>query len=148
MKSGKNPEIVECCLTNGLTQLVSQPTHRDGSLLGLPLTTDPDLVTGLTVSTPPLISDHMAIMFQLRIQSEQVPHLPVRWNFRDMQEESIANHLDAVDWPTLFEECPDLGAMYRKFSACCMFLNEPVFHKRVCPTFKGESKHHPPAILH
>ena len=115
-------QFVECCNMNGLEQLISLPTHKDGAILDLLLTSDPDLICEMYLFPPPFPSDHMAIAFDLRLQSELSKQHPKKLSFREMNEGQIAAHLDAIHWPTFFLGCNDLESAYERFTDCCNFL--------------------------
>ena len=52
-----------------------------------------------------------------------------------MNTQSIAAHLDLIDWYIFFRECTGVNDMYAKFVECCRFLID-----KFTPTF--ESDHH------
>ena len=43
-------------------------------------------------------------------------------DFRHMDCDAIAAHLDCVDWKTMFSSCSSVNDMYSEFVACCRFL--------------------------
>ena len=45
-----------------------------------------------------------------------------RLDFRNMDCESIATHLDSIEWRVFFSGCSNVDNMYTEFVACCQFL--------------------------
>ena len=115
--------FVDCCNECGLTQLVSKLTNRDGVILDSLLTTDPDLVETLAIAIVPSPEnfDHMAISFSLKLGSADCPVVSSSLNFRDMDEDAIAHHLDAIDWNLFFTRCHSVDDMYHEFMSAVNF---------------------------
>lgn len=114
--------LTDCCYHNSLYQLIHSPTHRYGGILDLLLTTDPDLVDEVKLTSPPTPSDHLAIAFHMLAQSTLEHHTAPSYNYKEMDEFMIASHLDAIHWPTFFENYDCVDSMFNEFVECCTFL--------------------------
>lgn len=123
--------FVDCCLSNGLQQLVrevTRPTQRcqgayiepnlvkySGSIIDLLLTTDPDIIAEIRVSPSPISSDHKAITFDILFEPDPPPVNPKNLNFRKADYEAIVDVLFAIPWRSLFSRCSDVNEMYSTF---------------------------------
>lgn len=58
--------FIDFCASNGLTQLVSQPTHTSGNVLDLVLRVDGS-VHNIDVVSSPVATDQKLIRFQIDI---------------------------------------------------------------------------------
>ena len=59
----------ECCMNNGLSELINQPTYINSSnILDLLLTNDHESIYDVSVSEPFSTSDHASIMYKMHFQ--------------------------------------------------------------------------------
>jgi hypothetical protein len=101
------------CLDADLTQLVHEPTRENPpSILDLVLTSDPDMVSNLTVQSK--FSDHCSIVFQITA-SQPITPPPPRLLFFKGNFEDFNLYMFSVDWVSLFLSCPDVDSQYSAF---------------------------------
>ncbi|XP_003738763.1 uncharacterized protein LOC100904743, partial [Galendromus occidentalis] len=114
--------FVKCCYENNLAQLVIQPTHKDGAILDLLLTTDPDIVSDLLVTTAPVITDHLSLRFSVIMPAVHVHSISSHPDYQRMDEHSIAAVLDRLNWLLVFDSCKSVNDMYNSFVRICSSL--------------------------
>ena len=131
--SSKESMLLECCESNNLLQMINFPTHKSGNTLDLLLTGNPELVERLIPTSSPVPTDHIAISFDIILDSPPQTMLTDVLDFRNMDHASIAAHLDIVDWTRLFAPCNSVDEMYNEFVACCRFLIEEFTPRRAPP---------------
>ena len=62
----------ECCMNNGLSKLINQPTYINSSnILDLLLTNDPESIYDESVSESFSTSDHASIMYEMHFQTSK-----------------------------------------------------------------------------
>jgi len=109
------------CQECNLFQLVTEPTHRAGGILDLLLVSNPELISKICISCPPVASDHFAISFNIHCEDD-IPLQPTCLNYKQIDEEAVALHLNLIDWPLFFSSCEDVNEMFYRFNDCCVFL--------------------------
>lgn len=123
--------FVECCISNGLQQLIKEITRPaqscdvyesegsvgkcGGSLIDLLLTTDPELIDGLDLFAPPIVSDHKAISFGILLGCNPPFTNSKSLNFWRADYEAIQGMLLNVPWRMLFSRCSNVNEMYTLF---------------------------------
>ena len=112
----------QCCLQNGLQQLVQLPTHTSGSMLDLVLTTEPSIIENMHVFDSPMISDHRAIGFDVTFDFSMIAPCPDCLDFRNMNRVAIAEQLDKIDWPDFFAHHHGVNDMDNAFTDLCRSL--------------------------
>ncbi len=108
-------QFLQLSLEQRLSQLVNEPTRGDNTL-DLVFSTEPYLVSSISVDVPLGGSDHRSVQFssELSIHSGHC-HFSKRYNFRKADFQAIAQALDHVDWPSIFETCSDVQQMWDSF---------------------------------
>ena len=99
--SVKDRNLYDCFLRNGLTQLVSDPTHCAGHTLDLVLLSQPDRLISSSISCPYPACDHFPFNFSLSYPvtaptASQPQTVKLDWPRGDYG--SIINSLYRIDW--------------------------------------------------
>ena len=90
----KESVFLNCCGFYDSQQMVHFPTHDSGNTLDLILTTNPEMLSDMSSTAGPVVSDHRAIRFDLPTSSGITPPPPPSLDYRLMDERSIAEHLN------------------------------------------------------
>ncbi len=109
-------QLLNCVITQGLEQLVLQPTRHD-NILDLVLTNRPGFVHSLTVSPPIIPSDHQMVTFDV-ITSAPTP-CGVSATFRNFKKGDYGSmnvYLAQIDWVALFEAESTAQGMWDVFT--------------------------------
>lgn len=121
-----NSIFVNACLMNGLSQLIDKPTRivdeTRSSILDLLLTTDPDIIEDIRVTSPPFKSDHEAISFEVLAELDNIQSSDAGFNFYKGDYEGIESNLFLVSWPAFFLNCSSVDDMYDHFLSYLHFL--------------------------
>lgn len=128
----KESIFVECCEFNNLLQLVDFSTHASGSTLDLVLTTNPELISNLQSTCPPIISDHLGISFELLFTTNTNAPPPPPLNFRKMDIRAIEEHLHMLNWRNLLASCASVDEMYNLFVDICTSLIDSFVPETSC----------------
>ena len=109
--AGKNQQVLlKFCIDNALKQLISEPTHCNGSILDLLLCNiigNKYLNSHCVDASMSNSCDHYSIYFSLiwpSTQNKSVTKIP---NFRRANYELISNMLSTVDWKHIIDENKD-----------------------------------------
>lgn len=109
----------------GLSQLISEPTHRSGNTLDVLLSNTPPLIENIIVSFPGshVSSDHSYITFSIRshIKRKKIAKRSI-YNFKRANWTNLNNDLSRVDWQYLLDSTDvDTGwiTFKDKFNALC-----------------------------
>ena len=116
-------EILRFVASEGLTQLVTEPTHISGNILDLVFATDRNLVSDVSVGEPLATSDHFSVSFRLACGIGFAR--PLTKDIYDFSRLQVAkNFLLGVNWFALFEGCSDVESLWRSFKDCLLFALE------------------------
>ena len=112
-------KIINVCLTNGLSQLVKEPS-RLNNFLDLVFSNVCHDITDVSIIDPfgdiNLSSDHMGVCFQYKVRiTKSVQNRPIRLNFRKADDAAICEYLSNIDWEFLFSSCVNSSDMYQLF---------------------------------
>ncbi len=108
-------QFLQLTLERGLSQLVAEPT-RGANTLDLVFTTEPYLVSSISVPEPLGGSDHRSVQFSSNLSfSSDNCHSSAQYNFHKADYQAIAQALDCVDWPSIFQTCSDVQSMWDAF---------------------------------
>ena len=132
--STKESIFVTFCIENGFEQLVIDPT-RGANILDLVLSNTEDTVTDVKVIPAPVISDHMAIRFNLAIRKSNSSQ-PERLNYLKADFVGMSTILAATDWRRFFAQCECVDSQYQSLVNLLTYLIEsfaPVFSTRSTP---------------
>ena len=111
-------DFLEKILELGLTQIVSEPTHKAGNILDLVFVSEPNLVSNLIVEAPFSTSDHNMLNISigpLRTVRNKAVKLDVFRNFRKADISGIRAFLDNINWDFIFAECVSVNQYWRAF---------------------------------
>lgn len=99
---------------HSLHQHVSQPTCGN-NMLDLVLTDDKDLIGPITYNPPLSSSDHICILFQIRLVNlNMIPTIPrPNWGRTDFQ--SMKTTLATIDWENALSGFSDMDELYSTF---------------------------------
>ncbi len=116
---GKGPNALETRFLNltiekGLSQLTPEPTRGD-NLLDLVFSSEPFLISTISVEEPFGGSDHKAVHFTSTIYSSPEFSNRTRYDYRRADYVSIAQALDQTDWPSVFQSCSTVQQMWDAF---------------------------------
>ncbi len=116
---GRGPDALESqffqlTLERGLSQLVTEPTRGD-NILDLVFTSQSNLVHQVSVAEPFGDSDHNAVKFSFSKCAKRSTKNSSRFNFRKANYAAIAQALDRIDWPTVFQTCSTVQQMWDAF---------------------------------
>ena len=109
------------CEDENLFQMINEATHKAGGILDLLLTSCPELISDMHIFPAPIPSDHYAIGFNILCENH-FPILPIKLNYRHIDEAAVATHLNSIDWYLFFSGCGNVNEMYTTFVDCCTFL--------------------------
>lgn len=115
--------FVDFCIDCGLTQLVKEPTriskNRD-NILDLILTNTENMVSGLTVSETPFLSDHLAVSFKLEVFGKRKTETTHQYlDFKNADFENIEKAFQNINWFTVSESCHNVQDFYDIFVDVC-----------------------------
>ena len=97
----------ECCMNNGLSQLINQPTYINSSnILNLLLTNDPESIYDVSVSEPFSTSDHASIMYEMHFQTSRTNSPSKSVDYKNSNYDMLNQYLLTVDWNTFFFIAP------------------------------------------
>ncbi len=118
---GRGPDSLEyrflqLTLEKGLAQLVMEPT-RGVNFLDLVFASEPNLVSTIYVEAPFGGSDHNVVKFSSDVftSSAKRPTNQKGYNFHKANYTGLAQALDHVDWPTVFQTCSTAQQMWDAF---------------------------------
>ena len=107
------------CTDNFLTQVIENPTHKNGNILDLLICNHFGLDRIISHSTTfPLTDtcDHNLISFNVKIESQIVDNPKVAsYNFKKADFENINNYLSNINWTSLFNKSKNLQHFYDQF---------------------------------
>ena len=88
----------------GLTQLVNEPTHKDGNILDYVLSSKPANISNVVVDSNNLVcdSDHHLITFNImsKVKRTKLPKREIS-NFKRADWDSLNNDFNEVDWNSI-----------------------------------------------
>lgn len=121
--------FINCCLMNGLVQMVegvTRPANPSGvgTLLDLVLASDPGQIENLQIRDPPINSDHNAIYFDFLKGIPLTKDHVGGYDFWRGDYECIALCLTKVHWRSIFSSCRNVDEMYTCFVQCLHTLFE------------------------
>ncbi len=121
-------QFLQLSLERGLSQLVPEPTRGENTL-DLVFSTEPYLVSSISVDEPLGGSDHRAVQFSSEL-SFNSGHCQASqgYNFHKADYQAIAQALDHVDWPSVFETCPGVQQMWEAFLGVLRPLIKNLYH--------------------
>ena len=141
--SSREDIFISSCLSNGLFQLIQEPTRpASGKILDLLLVSNPEIIQNLNIEKSPVCSDHNAICFDMIINDYHPIPSDYRHDFLRSDFVALEANLSLVDWISFFSACKSSDEMYTHFVSYLNFLNSiftPVFKER--DYFKGLHKH-------
>ena len=107
------------CMDNFLTQVIENPTHKNGNILDLLICNHFGLDRIISHSTTfPLTDtcDHNLISFNVKIESQIVDNPKVAsYNYKKADFENINNYLSNINWTSLFNKSKNLQHFYDQF---------------------------------
>ena len=106
-----NPEtpdyaFYDCCINNGLEQLIDKPTYINSSnILDLLLTNDPNSIYNIQVEEPFSTSDHASITYEMYYQhnTSSKSDNVFDFDFTKGNYELFCQNLASVDWLAFFQ---------------------------------------------
>ena len=110
----KQNEFLNIFLSNGLKQIVTEPTRKT-AILDLVFVNEPNLVHYVTVGPPLKNCDHSTVCFDVNIS----PFTPNTYSARDNWNRAdvlgMENELNGVNWETFFLSCKTSNEMWILF---------------------------------
>ena len=107
--------LYESLLESSLSQLVNEPT-RDGNILDLILSTDPNLIKNLKISDLLNGSDHLGLEFDIAINSSTSESSTKVINFSKTNFNGLRVALKSHNWSSLYEKTDIQDAWVEFFS--------------------------------
>jgi hypothetical protein len=101
---------------HNLHQLITSPTHIDGNILDLVITSKPQNVMAVEVLSPfTSTCDHNMIEMQIHNAVKNDPTFTPKRNFYSANYTLINSYLSTIDWDNALASTADINAMYTKF---------------------------------
>ena len=119
----------ECCMNNGLSQLINQPTYINSSnILDLLLTNDPESIYDVSVSEPFSTSDYaITIMYEMHFQTSRTNRLSKSVDYKNSKYDVLNQYPLAVDWNEFFYCTVVSMSSGRLLLVCCVLLSTSIF---------------------
>lgn len=118
----KKAFFIDFCASNGLSQLVSQPTHNSSNVLDLVLSGDGS-IQNVQVLNSPVATDHKLVHFQLDVSPPKTSdRRQCFFDYNKGDYNSIKINLSLIDWERFFDSCSFLDKCYTRFLEYVKFL--------------------------
>lgn len=124
-------EILLFLVSQGLAQLIDEPTHISGNTLDLLIVSDQFLVNQWSVSESLLSVDHYSIVFSLDILCDNTCASSTSFDFRHCTDLKV--FLSHINWELIFENCDNSEKFWTEFKNVIKFGAENLLRKKTLP---------------
>ena len=127
-----------------LKQLVGSPTHKDGNILDLVITSTPETVSSVTILDPLTDTcDHNQIEIKISTRPKIDNRRLSRLNFYSADYTKINSYLSDINWENILDTNENINQMYEKFLSIIhksIELHVPINHRTQKPFLPKEIK--------
>ncbi len=132
--------LLEAFTLRGLSQLVRDPTHVQGGILDLVLSSDPFLIEDTLVGT--LFSDHRLVSCSLALPVP-VARRPRWWDWRSADYAAMVTELSSVNWTQAFSHCANVDDAWLCVATQLLHLRQCYVQEKTSPHTQYPYTSHP-----